>query len=90
LERETVNPEKSVLFEPKSKEELSGFFEANKDRYSEIWIVLTKKSHTDPQPVSFDEAVKEAIRHGLVDSRTKSMNETKYSIRFTKRKAKNC
>ena len=78
--------EKSTTFEPKSVGELSRFIEINKDTYDEIWIILTKKKHADPQPVSFDEAVSEAVKHGLIDSRIKSLNEQKYSIRFTKRR----
>jgi uncharacterized protein YdeI (YjbR/CyaY-like superfamily) len=78
--------EKSGTFEPKNVEELSRFFEINKDNYREIWVILTKKKHADPQPVSFDEAVSEAAKHGLIDSRVKSLNEQKYLIRFTKRK----
>ena len=78
--------EKSATFEPKNVKELSRFFEINKDTYLEIWIVLTNKKYADPQPVSFDEAVSEATKHQLVDSRVKSLNEQKYSIRFTKRK----
>jgi len=76
----------SVTFEPKNADELSRFFEINKDKYREIWITLTNKKHADPQPVSFNEAVSEAKKHGLIDSRIKSLNEKKYSIRFTKRK----
>ena len=80
--------EESVSFEPKNTEELKCFFEANKKRYHEIWIVLTKKKHADPQPVSFSEAVKEAVEQGLIDSRTKSLSMHKYAIRFTKRRPK--
>jgi hypothetical protein len=78
--------EKSATFEPKNVEELSRFFEINKDRYLEIWIVLTNKKYADPQPVSFGEAVNEATKHQLIDSRVKSLNEQKYSIRFTRKK----
>jgi hypothetical protein len=78
--------ETSVTFEPKNAKELSHFFETKKDSYHEIWIVITKKNHVDPQPVTFNEAVAEAIKQGLVDSRTKSLSEHKYLIRFTKRK----
>ena len=80
--------EESVTFEPKNSEELKRFFEASKKRYHEIWIVLTKKKHADPQPVSFGEAVKEAVEQGLIDSRTKSLSVHKYAIRFTKRRPK--
>jgi hypothetical protein len=78
----------SVAFEPRNLEELRCFFKANKDEFHEIWIILTKKKYANPQPVSFNEAVSEAVRQGLIDSRTKTMDEQKYSIRFTKRKTK--
>jgi uncharacterized protein YdeI (YjbR/CyaY-like superfamily) len=76
----------SVTFEPKNAKELAHFFEINRDNYHEIWIIITKKKHVDPQPVTFYEAVTEAIKQGLIDSQTKSLNEHKYLIRFTKRK----
>jgi hypothetical protein len=77
----------SISFEPKTVEDLKRFFETNKDKYHEIWVVLTKKDHANPQPVSFSGAVGEAISQGLVDSRTKTLTEEKYAIRFTKRKS---
>ena len=78
----------SVSFEPRNIEELRCFFEANKHEVHEIWIILTKKKCANPQPVSFNEAVREAVELGLIDSRTKTLNEQKYTIRFTKRKTK--
>jgi hypothetical protein len=84
--REMTLKEESATFEPKNVGELANFFEANKDTHHEFWVILTKKKYADPQPVSFDEAVSEAVKQGLIDSRTKSLNEQKYSIRFTKRK----
>jgi len=77
----------SISFEPKNVEDLKRFFETNKNKYNEIWIILTKKAHANPQPVSFNEAVSEAISQGLVDSRTKTMTTEKYAIRFTQRKS---
>lgn len=79
--------DKSVSFEPKNAKELSRFFEVNKYKYHEILIILTKKKHANPQPVSFTEAVTEALQHGLIDSRTKGIDDRKYCVRFTKRKA---
>ncbi len=79
----------SVVFEPKNVEELREFFERNKDKIHEIWIVLTNKKYADPQPVSFNDAVAEAIKQGLIDSRTKTLTPEKYAIRFTKRRLKN-
>lgn len=83
---DTSSKEKSVTFEPQNVNELSHFFEDNKDKYHEIWVVLTKKKYASPQSVSFSEALKEAIGHGLIDSRTKHLNDQKYCVRFTKRK----
>jgi hypothetical protein len=77
---------KQVFFEPRNVEALSSFLNENKGCYHEIWVILTKKEFADPQPVSFDEAVREAIKHGLVDSKTKTLSEKKYGIRFTKRR----
>ena len=74
-----------VSFEPKTAEELRRFFESNKERYHEIWVVLKNKKCANPQPVSFDDAVKAAVDQGLVDSRTKTLTTKEYSVRFTKR-----
>ncbi len=76
----------SVSFEPKTAEDLRQFFKINSDMYHEIWVVLTKKKYANPQPVSFNEAVAEAVKQGLVDSRTKTLSAQKYAIRFTKRR----
>ena len=79
--------ERSISFEPKNAEELRHFFGTNKDKYHEIWIVLSNKKYVNPQPVSFNEAVAEAVNQGLIDSRSKSLNDWKYAVRFTKRKS---
>jgi hypothetical protein len=76
----------SVSFEPQTVEDLRRFFAANRNRFHEIWVVLTNKKYADPQPVSFNEAVAEAVKQGLVDSRTKTLSAQKYAVRFTKKK----
>ena len=81
-----MNAEGSIAYEPKNPQDLITFFENKKEKYHEIWIIITKKKFSNPQPVSFDEAVTLAITKGLVDSRTKSLDDKKYEIRFTKRK----
>ena len=83
--QDRANGKPSATFEPRNVDELSHFFEVNKDKYHEIWVVLTKKKYANPQPVSAYEALTEAIRHGLIDSRTKSVGERKYKMRFAKR-----
>ena len=64
------------------------FFETNKNKYHEIWIILTNKKYADPQPVTFNDAVNEAVKQGLIDNRSKSLSEQKYAVRFTKRRTK--
>jgi hypothetical protein len=81
-----MNAKGSITYEPKNTQDLTAFLENNKEKYHEIWIIITKKEFSNPQPVSFNEAVTLAIVQGLVDSRTKSLNDKKYEIRFTKRK----
>ncbi len=78
----------TVVFEPENITQLAEFIQANKGKYHEIWIVLTKKEYADPQPVSFVEALTEAKKHGLIDSRTKTLSDQKYMARFTKRRPK--
>ena len=48
-------------------------------------LVITKKKAINPQPLSFNQALIEAKKQGLIDSRTKTIDQTKYMIRFTKR-----
>jgi hypothetical protein len=83
-----LTSESSIIYEPQNIDDLSSFLKTNKDKYHEIWVVLIKKEHANPQPVSFSEAVSEAINQGLVDSRTKTLDEKRYAVRFTKRKTK--
>jgi hypothetical protein len=51
----------------------------------EIWVVITKKKAANPPPLSFNQALVEAKKQGLIDSRTKTIDEKQYMIRFTKR-----
>jgi len=75
----------SVTFETKNLAALRQFFEENKDKYHEIWIIITNKKAASPKLVSFNQVVSEAIKQGLIDSRIKNIDEKKYMIRFTKR-----
>jgi hypothetical protein len=84
-----MNTEGSITYEPKNAQDLTAFLENNKEKYHEIWIIITKMKFSNPQPASFNEAVKLAIAQSLVDSRTKSLDNKKYEIRLTKRKKGN-
>lgn len=78
----------TIVFEPENITQLANFLRANKGKHHEIWVVLTKKEYADPQPVSFIEALTKAKKCGLIDSRTKTISDQKYMVRFTKRKPK--
>jgi len=75
----------SITFEPTSLAEVKQFFEENKDKYHEIWIIITNKKTANPQIVSFGQVVSEAKKQGLIDSRIKNLDEKRYMIRLTKR-----
>ena len=75
----------SVTFEPQNLSDLKRFFEDNKDKVHEIWVVITKKNVAKPQLLSFNQALDEAKNQGLIDSKTKTIDAEKYMIRFTKR-----
>jgi len=75
----------SITFEPTSLAEVKQFFEENKDKYHEIWIIITNKKAANPQTVSFNQVVIEAKNQGLIDSRIRNLDEKRYMIRFTKR-----
>ena len=81
-----MGTEGSITYEPQDTDDLSVFLKTNKEKYHEIWVVLVKKKCADPQPVSFSEAVSIAVHQGLIDSKTKSLDEKRYAVRFTKRK----
>jgi len=75
----------SIIFEPTSLAEVKQFFEENKDKYHEIWIIIKNKKAANPQTVSFNQVVIEAKNQGLIDSRIRNLDEKRYMIRFTKR-----
>ncbi len=74
-----------MTFEPKRLTALREFLEENKNRYHEIWIIITNKKTENPQPVSFDQVIEEAKKQGLIDSRIKNVDKKRYMIRLTKR-----
>ncbi len=43
----------SILYEPKDLDDLAGFLKANKEKYHEIWVVITKKAQCGPSAFVF-------------------------------------
>ena len=67
--------------------ELHAWFEKNHDKASEIWVGFHKKSSGKPS-ITWPESVDEALCFGWIDSIRRSVNDTSYTNRFTKRKAR--
>lgn len=53
---------------------------------SEVWLVFYKK-HADVASIKYDDALDEALCFGWVDSLVKRLDDRRYAIKFTPRKA---
>ncbi len=61
------------------------------DKRSVVWLVFYKKSTRSGQHsnwIRYEEAVREALCHGWIDSLVKRVDERRYRQKFTPRKAK--
>jgi uncharacterized protein YdeI (YjbR/CyaY-like superfamily) len=74
------------VFFPKPSE-LRSWFEKNHDTAPEIWVGFHKKS-SGRSSISWPEAVDEALCFGWIDSVRRSVNDTSYANRFSRRKAR--
>jgi uncharacterized protein YdeI (YjbR/CyaY-like superfamily) len=52
-----------------------------------IWLIIHKKNSTEPG-VTYEEAVEEALCFGWIDSKTNTLDETRFKQIFTPRKPK--
>lgn len=68
-----------------SPEELRAWFEANHDRAQELWIGLVKKGSGLPG-VGYSEALDLALGFGWIDGVRKSLDDKRWTIRFTPRR----
>src|SRR2546428_12703808 len=67
--------------------EFRAWLEKNHDKASEIWVGFHKKDSGKPS-ITWPEAVDEALCFGWIDSVRRSVNDTSYANRFTRRKAR--
>lgn len=72
----------------KDRDEWRGWLEGHHLSEADIWLVFYKKSSGIPS-VTQAEAVEEALCFGWIDSVMKSLDEQRYSLRFTPRKNMN-
>ena len=69
----------------KNRKEWRRWLENNHDMVEGIWLVFYKK-HVVKVGISYDEAVKEALCFGWIDSTLKRIDDEKHKIRFTPRR----
>ena len=67
--------------------EFHTWLEKNHDKASEIWVGFHKKSSGKPS-ITMQESVDEALCFGWIDCVRRSVNDTSYTNRFTKRKTR--
>jgi uncharacterized protein YdeI (YjbR/CyaY-like superfamily) len=73
------------IFVPKNVSDLRSWFAENHKTTPSIWIVIYKKS-SNKRVVSPDDIIEEAICHGWIDSKTKSIDEESYGVYLTPRR----
>lgn len=70
-----------------SREEWRAWLQQHHADASEVWLVYFKK-HTGKPTVGYTESVEEALCFGWIDGLKKSIDEERYTHRFSPRKAK--
>jgi uncharacterized protein YdeI (YjbR/CyaY-like superfamily) len=68
-----------------NSDEWHAWLEKNHKTETEVWLIYYKKASKRPR-VSYDDAVREALCFGWVDSLVKRMDDEKYAQKFTPRK----
>ncbi len=69
-----------------NRDEWRSWLHSHHDQATEVWIVLYKKG-ARKAPLTLDEAQEEALCFGWTDVKSKSIDDSRYSLRFTPRRA---
>ena len=69
-----------------NRDEWRSWLKSNHDRATEAWLVLYKKGTRQPS-LSIAEAQEEALCFGWIDHMSKSLDASRYLLRFTPRRA---
>jgi len=69
----------------KSAEEFAGWLERNHDKADELWVGYHRKATGRPG-LTYPESVDVALCYGWIDGVRKSVDETRYTNRFTPRR----
>ena len=75
-----------LLFFPTAAD-LRAWYESNHDRFDELWVGYYKKG-TGLASVTMPESVDAALCFGWIDGLKRSVDERRYKVRFTPRRAR--
>ncbi len=70
----------------KDSQEWRQWLEENGDSAKEAWLIHFKK-HSNKVSISYSDALEEALCFGWIDGKLKSIDEERYSLRYSPRKA---
>jgi len=79
-----MQPNRAIIF--KDRSEWRSWLEKNYDREDRVWLFHLKKG-SEKVGVTHEEAVEEALCFGWIDSKLKSVDEEKYALKYSPRKA---
>ena len=79
-----MNIDKALYF--KDSQEWRKWLEENGDSTEEVWLVHYKK-HSNKVSVSHNDAVAEALCFGWIDGKLKSIDDERFILRYSPRKA---
>lgn len=74
------------LLEFRHQNQWGHWLEKNHAIAAEAWLILYKKKYQD-QGLFLDEAIEEALCFGWIDGKLKSLDEKRYALRFSPRRA---
>jgi uncharacterized protein YdeI (YjbR/CyaY-like superfamily) len=87
LDKKVKFEDKLEIFQAASRQEWRKWLEENHNKCIGIWLIYYKVKSGKPS-VKYNEAVKEALCFGWIDSKVKSLDEESYKQIFTPRKLK--
>lgn len=75
-----------MRFTPKSRRAWRSWLEKHHDSRAEVWLVFYKR-HTGKPTLSYNDAVEEAVCFGWIDGVKRSIDDERYTHRFSPRTA---
>jgi uncharacterized protein YdeI (YjbR/CyaY-like superfamily) len=80
-------PTERELLPVSTRSELRSWFQAHHAQADEVWVVILKGKSRGAASLTLEEAQEEALCFGWVDVQNKRLDEARYALRFTPRRA---